>query len=58
MFTLSSARGAIANPALFARGSADVREGRVGGVTVEEKNGVLCYSGVVRGIVGSERPTF
>ena len=58
MFTLSSARGAIANPALFARGGADVREGRVSGVTVEEKDGVLCYSGVVRGMAGSERPTF
>ena len=49
MFTLSSARGAIANPAFFARGSADAREGRVSGVTVEEKDGLLIYRGNVQG---------
>ena len=45
MFTLSSARSAIGNPAYFARGGADVQEGRVSGVTVREENGLLAYQG-------------
>lgn len=49
MFTLSSARGAIGNPAFFARGGAYVREGRVSGVTVREEEGLLEYRGTVRG---------
>lgn len=49
MFTLAQARGAIGNPAYFARGGADVREGRVGGVSVQEKDGLLTYRGVVSG---------
>ncbi len=49
MFTLSSARSAIDNPAYFARGGADVQEGRVSGVTVCEEDGLLAYRGAVRG---------
>ncbi|MBQ2990540.1 MAG: SNF2 helicase associated domain-containing protein [Clostridia bacterium] len=49
MFTLSDARSAIANPAQFARGGVDVREGRVSNVSVEEEDGVLTYCGAVRG---------
>lgn len=48
MFTLSQARGFIANAANFARGGAYVQEGRVSGVTAEDCGGVLRYSGVVR----------
>lgn len=48
MFTLSDARNAIGNPAYFARGGADVREGRVSSVTVEEKGKYLVYRGTVR----------
>ena len=50
MLTLMQARSAIANPGYFARGGADVQEGRVSGVTVREEGGVLRYSGTVRGL--------
>ncbi len=53
MFTLSSARGAIANAAQFARGGADAREGRVLGVTVREEGNLLCYAGQVRAMSAS-----
>ena len=58
MFTLSSARSAIGNPAYFARGGADVQEGRVSGVTVREEDGLLRYDGVVRGAEETCRPNF
>ena len=58
MFTLMQARSAIANPGYFARGSADVQEGRVSGVTVREEGGLLCYSGTVRGVERSYRAAF
>ena len=58
MFTLSSARSAIGNPAYFARGGADVQEGRVSGVTVREEDGLLRYDGVVRGAEETCRPDF
>lgn len=48
MFTLSQARGFIANAANFARGGAYVQEGRVSGVSAEDRGGLLRYSGVVR----------
>lgn len=58
MFTLSGARGAIGNPAYFARGGADVQEGRVSGVTVREEDGLLAYQGVVRGAEQEYRASF
>ena len=58
MFTLSSARSAIGNPAYFARGGADVQEGRVSGVTVREEDGLLAYQGVVRGAEREYRASF
>lgn len=58
MFTLTQARSAIANPRAFARGSADVQEGRVSGVTVREAGGLLRYGGAVRGIGCSYRAMF
>ena len=58
MFTLSSARSAIGNPAYFARGGADVQEGRVSGVTVREEDGLLRYDGVVRGAEETCQPDF
>ncbi len=58
MFTLMQARSAIANPGYFARGSADVQEGRVSGVTVREEGGLLRYSGTVRGVERSYRAAF
>ena len=48
MFTRSSARSAIGNPATFARGGAYVQEGRVSQVTVREENMLQVYEGVVR----------
>ena len=47
MFTRSSARSAIGNPAIFARGNADVQEGRVSQVTVRESQALQIYEGVV-----------
>jgi len=58
MFTLAKARSAIANPAQFARGSADVQEGRVSGVTVEEQEGLLAYQGIVRGAARQNHAMF
>lgn len=58
MFTLMQARGAITNPGYFARGSADVQEGRVSDVAVQEEGVLLRYSGVVRGIERSYRVMF
>ena len=58
MFTLSSARSAIGNPAYFARGGSDVQEGRVSGVTVREEDGLLRYDGIVRGAEEACRPSF
>ncbi|MBQ9740725.1 MAG: hypothetical protein IJV91_07285, partial [Kiritimatiellae bacterium] len=58
MFTLAKARSAIANPARFARGSADVQEGRVGSVTVEERDGLLVYQGVVQGAAQQNHAAF
>ncbi|MBQ4264156.1 MAG: DEAD/DEAH box helicase [Clostridia bacterium] len=48
MFTLASARSAIANAAQFARGGAYVQEGRVDHVTVREHGSMQVYEGVVR----------
>ena len=48
MFTLGSARGAIANAAQFARGGAYVQAGCVDHVTVRERGGVQVYEGIVR----------
>ena len=48
MFTRSSARSAIGNPATFARGGAYVQEGRVSRVTVREERQLQVYEGVVR----------
>ncbi|MBR5302438.1 MAG: SNF2 helicase associated domain-containing protein [Clostridia bacterium] len=47
MFTRSSARSAIGNPAIFARGGAYVQEGRVTQVTVRESHALQIYEGVV-----------
>jgi len=47
MFTRSSARSAIGNPAMFARGGAYVQEGRVSRVTVREEKALQVYEGVV-----------
>ena len=47
MFTRSSARNAIGNPAAFARGSAYVQEGKVSQVTVREDGALEIYEGVV-----------
>ncbi|MBR3797042.1 MAG: SNF2 helicase associated domain-containing protein [Clostridia bacterium] len=58
MFTLMQARSAIANPGFFARGSADVQEKRVSGVTVREDGALLRYSGTVRGVERSYQATF
>ncbi|MBQ7885971.1 MAG: SNF2 helicase associated domain-containing protein [Clostridia bacterium] len=49
MFTRSSARSAIGNPAMFARGGAYVQEGRVSQVTVQETGALQVYEGVVHG---------
>ena len=47
MFTRSSARSAIGNPAMFARGGAYVQEGRISQVTVREERSLQVYEGVV-----------
>ncbi len=47
MFTRSSARAAIGNPATFARGGAYVQEGQVTEVTVRESDALQVYEGVV-----------
>ena len=49
MFTRASARSAIGNPAMFARGGAYVQEGKVGQVTVREEGLLQVYEGVVHG---------
>ena len=49
MFTRSSARNAIGNPAAFARGSAYVQEGKVEKVTVRQQDALLIYEGIVHG---------
>ena len=49
MFTRSSARNAIGNPAAFARGGAYVQEGKVDHVTVRQQDTLLVYEGVVHG---------
>ena len=48
MFTRASARSAIGNPAMFARGGAYVQEGRVSRVTVRETDTLQVYEGLVR----------
>ncbi|MBQ8619897.1 MAG: SNF2 helicase associated domain-containing protein [Clostridia bacterium] len=48
MFTRSSARSAIGNPAMFARGGAYVQEGRVSQVTVREAGALQIYEGLVK----------
>ena len=58
MFTLAKARSTIANPARFARGSADVQEGRVSGVTVEERDRLLVYQGIVHGAAQQSHAAF
>ena len=47
MFTRSSARNAIGNPAMFARGGAYVQEGKVSQVTVREDGALQVYEGIV-----------
>ena len=47
MFTRSSARSAIGNSAVFARGSAYVQDGKVSQVTVREDGALQIYEGVV-----------
>jgi len=47
MFTRSSARSAIGNPAMFARGGAYVQEGRVSQTTVREAGSLQIYEGAV-----------
>lgn len=54
MFTLAQARGAIGNPAYFARGGADVRAGRVSRVQAAREDEYLIY----RGAVGSHQVMF
>ena len=58
MFTRSSARSAIGNPAMFARGGAYVQEGRVSQVTVREAGALQIYEGVVQSPGESYRVSF